>query len=499
MTAQEFPQRRFGALVPLLLFLFASVVAVQGADVPWPDSAAASIARGYLEHLNTGDESAYRAWEQANRTKDALGDATMERRLEQWRQFRQMWGSLTVDSIQSAGPRSITLLLQDSNNERWRTFRFELDDDAPPRLEAIHIEQAGDPATMKLSWNSFDDLADLLSQVCEDTGAPAIAAAVVKDGRIIEEAAVGVREMGKTDAVEVDDRFHWGSVTKSATGTIIGSLIEQGVLDWDTTIGEVFAEYEPRAEYRDVTIEHLMGHVAGIDSFTQMRPGMFSKHMAEPTQMARRASFVRSVLQMDPVGTPGKTMQYSNAGITVAGHMAEKLTGKPWETLVEEFVFEPFHMTTAGNGWPRDIGPDEPIGHMRGPSGLRPRDFPRRHPMDPAGNVHSSIGDFARYALAHLDGLAGRDGALKASTIQRLHTPPANVIAPEDYAFGWGMNEFLGEERHWHNGGGGTFLAEIHLFPGQDAGVVFLTNCGFTEALTPRIIEAIYRRYIRGE
>src|SRR6476646_10575493 len=56
---------------------------------------------------------------------------------------------------------------------------------------------------------------------------PALAAAAVRDGRIVEIAATGVRKFGEDEEVTVDDAWHLGSCTKSMTATLAAMLVEQ--------------------------------------------------------------------------------------------------------------------------------------------------------------------------------------------------------------------------------------------------------------------------------
>lgn len=86
--------------------------------------------------------------------------------------------------------------------------------------------------------------ADSVSQMLETIRAkhnlPALAAAVVVDGKVVATNAVGFRKNGGVEKVTADDRFHLGSVTKSMTATVAAMLVEQGKLSWTTTIGETF-------------------------------------------------------------------------------------------------------------------------------------------------------------------------------------------------------------------------------------------------------------------
>jgi CubicO group peptidase (beta-lactamase class C family) len=76
--------------------------------------------------------------------------------------------------------------------------------------------------------------------------------------------------------------------------------------------------------------------------------------------------------------------------------------------------------------------------------------------MNPAGSVHSTIGDLALYAHAHLQGLKGREGLLQPELAQTLRTAPDDDLtigpASEGYAMGWGLRREGDQLVHWHNG-----------------------------------------------
>src|ERR1043166_1881356 len=84
---------------------------------------------------------------------------------------------------------------------------------------------------------------------------PAIALVVVKDGRICDRAATGVRKYGSPARVTTNDLFHIGSCTKSMTATLAAMFIEEGKLGWTTTIAEMFPELKDSMDqrYRAVT------------------------------------------------------------------------------------------------------------------------------------------------------------------------------------------------------------------------------------------------------
>ena len=85
-------------------------------------------------------------------------------------------------------------------------------------LAALFVA-ASSPACADQELQSF--LRDTLPAARERHHVPAIAALVMRDGRVEAEAAVGVRALGHPDPVTLHDRWHIGSDTKAFTATMI--------------------------------------------------------------------------------------------------------------------------------------------------------------------------------------------------------------------------------------------------------------------------------------
>src|SRR4051812_24224324 len=166
---------------------------------------------------------------------------------------------------------------------------------------------------------------------------PALAVTVVKEGKICDRAAVGVRKYGNPTPVTVDDQFHIGSCTKSMTATLTAMFIEEGKLRWDSTIAEVFPDLKGKMDkqYEAVTVEQLLRHRGGVPG--QLPSAAWSKAWAQlGTPTEQRREFIAAVLNQPPETPPGTKFIYSNQGYAIVGAMLEKITGKPWETLITE-------------------------------------------------------------------------------------------------------------------------------------------------------------------
>lgn len=164
---------------------------------------------------------------------------------------------------------------------------------------------------------------------------------------------------------------------------------------------------------------------------------------------------------------------------------------------MRSLIFEPLELRSVGFRWPATEGrPDQPLGHVGTPPSLKVQDrYEDLYGEDyygPAGSMHCSIEDLARYAAFHLQGLCGMDGVLKAETVRRLHTPALG----QHYMGGWVVNkDGEGERRDGHEGTAGTFFAIVQLYPNEDLAVVAATNIGPPAApYLRKMRDAIHRR-----
>ena len=158
---------------------------------------------------------------------------------------------------------------------------------------------------------------------------------------------------------------------------------------------------------------------------------------------------VKAVAALKPVFPPGETFEYSNVGYALAGHMVENALGGTWENLMRERIFKPLGMAHAGFGGTGTIGQiDQPWPHLPNGNPARTNGAAMDNPpvMGPAGIVHASLDDWARFVADHLAGAAGHGALLKPETYRHLHTPSFGGT----YAFGWKVTT-----RPW---GGGAVL-----------------------------------------
>lgn len=310
---------------------------------------------------------------------------------------------------------------------------------------------------LTLSPSTMDDAAQTL---LEASGAPGAVVAVL-DGQGSRIGVAGSRIHGRDAPIMPDDLWHIGSNTKAMTATLAARLVEQGVINWDTTIGEALdglgLDIHPDLARADLAalLSHRSGMVANAGLVTSLRLAGVD---ADRNAVADRLVYARAVLG-EMGGQPGNFL-YSNAGYVIAAMMMEQASGEAYEALMAREVFEPLGMRSAGWGPPGRAGEaDQPRGHRPGMFGLtvaEPGAGADNPPaMNPAARAHMTMRDLLVFLDLHRRGATGEDtGYLSPENFRRLHTPVG------DYALGWGVR---GNGMLTHSGSNTMWLVTMRV------------------------------------
>ena len=302
------------------------------------------------------------------------------------------------------------------------------------------------------------DVSRQIERIREEHELPALAVAAMDEGQLVGIGATGLRSVTGDKRVALDDRWIVSSITKSMTASVAAMLVEEGRIQWKSTIAEVLPDlvFQMDASWRDVPLEMLLVHRAGAphDPPAELWREALAQH---GTPVEQRAAFVGGLLRRAPTHRPGTHWEYSDSGYAIAGAMIERAAGKPLEELLRTRIFVPIGLTSAGFGAPATPGQlDQPWGHHGYESPYTPvppgpdADYPPA--LTAAATVHMSIADLARYAQWHVDGARGDGWLLSDDSFEKLHTPPEG----QSYAMGWTVTK-----RRWASG-------VVLMHPGQN-------------------------------
>ncbi|MEQ1840195.1 MAG: serine hydrolase domain-containing protein [Verrucomicrobiales bacterium] len=309
---------------------------------------------------------------------------------------------------------------------------------------------------------------------------PALGGAIVNSSGLQSVAVTGVRKVDSDVAATVDDLWHLGSNTKAMTSTLAAVAVEAGKIDWETTLEQVFRGESGlnRSPLREATLTHFLSHWSGLPA----NPIWTEAARGGKDLRSQRAKVMEMAIELSDLPGPGEKHLYSNWGYVIAGHMLERVLRLSWEEQMRKAVFDPLGLTGAGFGGTGTPGKiDQPWPH-----GEDGRPMPKNGPevdnlpvLGPAGTVHMSFVDWAKFIADHLAGGNGGGKLLKAATYERLHTAAQEG---EPYAYGW-----LALERSWggrvlsHSGSNTMNRSVAWLAPEKDFAVLACSNQGSEE------------------
>ncbi|MGI9240156.1 MAG: serine hydrolase domain-containing protein [Verrucomicrobiales bacterium] len=343
----------------------------------------------------------------------------------------------------------------------------------------------------------------MLEKIRAENELPALGGLVIIDGEVKAVGAVGLRKFKGKEEVTTDDKWHIGSCTKSMTATLAATFVEEGKLGWDSTVSEVLGgKVRMRDEYKDVTLKTLVSNRSGIPSNAPLATRIKAAASSGRRDIEkRRRQYAEGLLKLKPEFEPGTEYGYSNSGFVVAGVMLETVSGQSWEELMQERIFKPLGMGSAGfGGAATRRKEDQPWGHQ---SKTRPQppgagdDNP--DVIGPAGTVHCSLADLARYVKMHLEHEVGP--VLKKPESFTLLQAVAD--GNDDYACGWVVADraWANGPALWHNGSNTMNYCLIWMAPGRKFGAIAVSNVGPEAGRKPcdAVIDQIIEEYLPGD
>jgi CubicO group peptidase (beta-lactamase class C family) len=341
----------------------------------------------------------------------------------------------------------------------------------------FELARAADPvAKAKKALEGFDEtVAKGLAQL----KVPGAAIAIVKDKEIIFSKGFGFRDVDGKLPMTADTLMAIGSSTKAFTAFTLGTLVDQGRVEWDKPVRNYipwFRLYDAQAGER-LTPRDLVTHRSGLPRHDLVWYN---------NRTATREDLVRRLAYLPPTADLREKWQYNNMMFLTAGYLVETLTGKSWEDSVRTLVFDPLGMSRSNFSVAESQKDKDfalPYDERDGKVVKIPfRDISL---VGPAGSINSTANEMSRWVTVHINGgKYGDKQVIGANTLADLHTPymttggvstRPDITAP-DYALGWMVDNYRGHGRVHHGGNIDGFSAMVSLLPNDGLGFVVLTN-----------------------
>lgn len=323
-----------------------------------------------------------------------------------------------------------------------------------------------------------ESMADALFENAIGIDEPGAAVLLAKDGKITYQKGFGLANVNKEDQITPETHFRIGSITKQFTASAILKLQEQGKLKLTDRLSQYIADY-PRGD--EVTIHHLLTHTSGIKSYTD-KINFEDQEVTKPIQSIE--SHIES-FKNDPYNfDPGESWSYNNSGYFLLGYIVEKVSGKSYESYLQDCFFNPLNMQNTGVHHEKINLNNEALGYsyQNGSFELAPNW--EMSWAGGAGALYSTVGDLHKWNEGIFNG-----EVLSQESLQKAFKPVLlndSMEAQPKYGYGWMIGEFRGWKDVSHGGGLPGFVTYLTRFPEQNVTVAVLTNTAPPKEVNPQ-------------
>jgi len=335
---------------------------------------------------------------------------------------------------------------------------------------------AGLKAQAKKSLAGFDEI---VNKGLEGLKVPGIAIAVIVEDEVILAKGYGFKDLENKVPMTPDTLLAIGSSSKAFTVFALGTLVDEGKLDWDKPLRNYipwFKLYDSFASER-LTPRDAVTHRSGLPRHDL---SWYNNTTISREDLVRRLAYLKPTADLRAV------WQYNNLMYLTAGYLVEVLTGKTWEDGVRAQVLNPLGMKRT-NFAVADSQKDSDyaLPYREREGKLEKIPFRSLTNMGPAGSINSSANEMSKWVLVHINGGKLKDKAIiNSQTVQDMHlahmptgeTPEIPEVTPADYGMGWFVDTYRGHSRIHHGGNIDGFSALVSMLPQDRVGFVALTN-----------------------
>ncbi len=312
-----------------------------------------------------------------------------------------------------------------------------------------------------------------LDQLVDELDVPGAAVGISHRGERVVITA-GIENLRSGHPVVRGTAFQIGSISKVYTATLLAAVAE---LD-DQLLGTSVASLIPEAQWMDarITVRHLLTHTSGLagDYFADTGRGddALAKYVAQLQPLAN-----------DFPGPPGERYSYCNSGFAVLGRLIELLTGKTYESALQQHLLRPLG-TQATTSLPEEalLWPHA-MGHNRFEHSPLHADNVWRfaRAATAIGGICAPADELLAFGEMHLANGVARDGTrviseAAAVNLRERHFETPRFGRPSARGLGWGIYDTDQGQIVGHDGETLGQIAKLRIVPEHGLALTVLTN-----------------------
>jgi CubicO group peptidase (beta-lactamase class C family) len=316
----------------------------------------------------------------------------------------------------------------------------------------------------------------------KELGIPGLALAFVENGKVVYEGGLGVRELGKGEAVDENTLFMAASNTKGMTTLLLSELVDEKKLKWDEPVTQAYPNFKlgDADTTKRVLIKNLVCACTGLPR--QDLEWIFEFEKATPE------SSLALLGTMQPTSKFGEVFQYSNLMAAAAGYIGahlvypDKEVGAAYDEAMQRKIFDPLGMKSTTFDMAKALRGDHASPHgdnVDGKPSVADIAFDYSvMPHRPAGGVWTSAHDLIRYVQLELAQGKLPDGKQLVSAENLLARRTPQIVTGENSTYGMGLSvdhTYFVPVVH-HGGSMAGYKSDILFLPDSGIGAVILTN-----------------------
>ncbi|OGD33801.1 MAG: serine hydrolase, partial [Candidatus Aminicenantes bacterium RBG_19FT_COMBO_58_17] len=335
---------------------------------------------------------------------------------------------------------------------------------------------AGLKAQAKQALADFDAI---VNKGLQGLNVPGIAVAIIVEDEVVLAKGYGFKDLEKKVPMTPDTLLAIGSSSKAFTVFALGTLVDEGKLDWDKPLRNYipwFRLYDSFASER-LSPRDTVTHRSGLPRHDL---SWYNNTAISREELVRRLAYLKPTADLRAI------WQYNNLMYLTAGYLVEVLTGKTWEDGVRAQVLSPLGMKrTNFSVADSQKDSDFSLPYQEREGKLEKMPFRSLTNMGPAGSINSSVNEMSNWVLVHINGGKLKDKQIiNPRTVQDMHlahmptgeTPEIPEVTPADYGMGWFVDSYRGHGRVHHGGNIDGFSAMVSMLPQDRVGFVVLSN-----------------------
>jgi CubicO group peptidase (beta-lactamase class C family) len=315
------------------------------------------------------------------------------------------------------------------------------------------------------------------------TGIPGLSVLAVDQGPRQIFIHDGFRKWGSSDFIQENDRWHLATNTQAMTSYILAQLHQQKILDLEKPLN-TYLSFQIQKEHRSLKLIDLLRHQTKLQDALSFSGGTLWKNLWSTSKTAPQLRVLLSETLLKAQGRKSETgFNFNHANYVIAASIAEAVTGKPWESLVHQYIFVPQKMKTCAFGAAGDArlkNADQPWPHFEKdkkiqfvPPGPEADNPPA---LRPAVGVHCSLQDWSQF-ISILEKEYRQKGILDPVTLKLLFEESQGS---RFVAAGWSRseNDWSSGPVFSHDGTNGLNFSSAVWAPETGKRILFATNIG---------------------